>query len=152
MKNRSTRFIAILLALVCILMCTACAGSEPDPNAGVYSAYTAEMFGLKIGVDTVYPDGFTIELKNGGKCKITIGSDSANGKWTLDGTDLNVSGGGIELEGTLENSLMTFDNVADTGLTMTFLLDGAEPPAYTSAQDILDSLEALTEEIAEASK
>lgn len=146
-KNSLLRICAAMLLIVCMLTCIGCS-SEPDPNAGVYQAYTAEMMGFQIGVDELYPDGFSIELKNGGKCTITVGNQSANGKWTLDGTALSVSDGGVELEGTLENSLMTFHNVMDSGVTMTFLLEGAEGPAYTSASDFLNALQDAAEEIA----
>lgn len=141
MKRRMRQLLAVLLVLACLLVTAGCGSSEPDPNAGVYSAYTAEMMGLKIAVEKVYPDGFSIELKNNGKCTITIGDQSANGKWTLEGDKLSVSGGGVELEGTLANSLMTFDDVMDSGVTMTFLLEGAEAPAYTSAEEIIEALE-----------
>lgn len=137
------RILASALVMICLITLIGCGSQEPDPNAGVYVAYTAEMMGLKIGVEKVYPDGFTIELKNNGKCTLTIGKESANGKWTLDGTALSVSGGGVELNGTLENSLMTFPNVMDSGLTMTFLLEGAEAPEYTSAEEILEALEEM---------
>lgn len=141
MKRNSLKICTALLLIVCMLVFAGCGSKEPDPNAGVYQAYTAEMMGFKIGVDEAYPDGFSIELKDGGKCVITVGAESARGKWTLDGTALSVSGGGVELEGTLENSLMTFDDVMGSGMTMTFLLEGAEGPEYVSATDIVKAMQ-----------
>lgn len=152
MRNKTMkRILAAMLVLVCCMMCAACGSKEPNPNAGVYNAYTAEMMGLTIGVESVYPDGFSIELKDGDKCRITVGADSASGKWALDGSSISISGGGVELEGTLENGLMTFDDVMGSGLTMTFLLEGAEAPDYTSAEEILEALEGLNAELENAS-
>lgn len=151
MKN-VRKILAVALVALLLLTAAACGSKEPDPHVGVYHAYTAEMMGFTIGVKEVYPDGFTIELKDGGKVVLTIGEESARGKWTLDGTKLHVEGGGVELDGSLADNLMVFENVMDSGLDMTFLLEGAEGPKFTSITELVEQMEALAAEMEAAAK
>jgi len=113
---------AIVLVAIFVLGMTACGSSEPtDPNAGLYVAATAEAFGIEIEVASIFAGGFNIELKDNGKCKMEVDGQTANGKWTLDGTAFTVSGGGIDCAGTLSNGEMILENVLDSGVNMTFI-------------------------------
>jgi hypothetical protein len=96
-----------------------------DPNAGVWTAVSGEMSGVSLNIADVYSGGFTIELKDKGKCVITIDGTSANGKWTLDDGEFHAEGGGVKLDGTIEGNTMTLENVQDSGLTLTLTKDGA---------------------------
>lgn len=146
------KILAVAMIALLMVAAAACGSKEPDPNAGVYHAYTAEMMGFTIGVKEVYPEGFTIELKDGGKSVLTIGDQSAKGKWTLEGTELHVEGGGVELDGSLADNLMVFENVMDSGLDMTFLKEGAKGPEFTSITELVEQMEALAAEMEAASK
>lgn len=123
MKTKKTaRLICLVLALTLLAsLLAACGSSEPDPNAGVYNADTADMLGISISVADVYPDGFSIELKNGGKCRITVGEKSASGKWTLEGEAISISGGGVDMTGTLKGDTIRVENVMDSGVNMEFV-------------------------------
>ena len=105
------KILACLLAVLLLALALGCSSGDDknDPNLGVYTAKTAEYSGITLNVDQFFEKGFTIELKSGGKCKLTADGESANGKWTLDGTKFHVEGGGIECDGTLENGVMSID-------------------------------------------
>ena len=105
------KFLSCLLAALLLLSIAGCSSGDDknDPNLGVYTAKTAEYSGFTLSVDEFFEKGFTIELKSGGKCKLTADGESANGKWTLDGTAFHVTGGGIDCDGTLENGVMRLD-------------------------------------------
>ena len=56
------KWIALALALVLVLCLAACGESaEPDPNAGLYEAESAQMYGLSIQISDVFEDGFSLE-------------------------------------------------------------------------------------------
>ena len=67
----------------------------------------------------------------GGKCKLTADGESANGKWTLDGTKFHVEGGGIECDGTLENGVMSidYDGVVFNLINEAYAAPAAQAPA-----------------------
>jgi len=122
MKNkRSLRVISLLLLLVLVTSLLVACGSEPDPHAGLYEAESADMMGLSISVKSAFPDGISVELKDGGKCRITVGDQSASGKWTLEGEEISISGGGVELEGTLIDDTIRCENVMDSGVNLNFV-------------------------------
>ncbi len=106
MKKLLTCLLAALL-LMSFLGCSS--GDADDPNLGVYTAKTAEYSGFTVDVNQFFEKGFTIELKSGGKCKLTADGESANGKWTLEGTKFHVNGGGIDCDGTLEKGVIRLD-------------------------------------------
>ena len=104
------KILSLMLAVLLLALAVACSsGDDNDPNLGVYTAKTAEYSGITLNVDQFFEKGFTIELKSGGKCKLTADGESANGKWTLEGTKFHVNGGGIDCDGTLENGVMSID-------------------------------------------
>lgn len=117
---------ALFLAALMLLSFSACSASgSSDPNAGKYIATTAETLGVAVNVSDFFPDGFTIELKDGGKCKITAGKVKANGKWTLENTDFHIKGGGIDCDGTLDRNVIRLNNVMNMGVNITFNKEGA---------------------------
>ena len=104
------KFLSVLLAALLLVLAIGCsAGDDDDPNLGVYTAKTAEYSGFTVNVDQFFEQGFSIELKSGGKCKLTADGKTASGKWTLDGTAFHVNGGGIDCDGTLENGVIRLD-------------------------------------------
>lgn len=117
------RAITVLLVLALLLTLVACGGSpEPDnPNCGMYEAATAEMWGIEVPIEEAFEDGFSVELLGKGKCKIAVGADKANGKWTLDGESIHIEGGGVSLDGTIADGFFYAENVLDSGLNITFV-------------------------------
>ena len=105
------KILSLMLAAMLLLTLAGCSsgGDENDPNLGVYTAKTAEYRGLTVEVNQFFEQGFSIELKSGGKCKLTADGESASGKWTLEGTKFHVNGGGIDCDGTLENGVIRLD-------------------------------------------
>ena len=105
------KILSLMLAALLLLSFAGCSsgGDENDPNLGVYTAKTAEYRGLTVEVNQFFEQGFSIELKSGGKCKLTADGETANGKWTLEGTKFHVNGGGIDCDGTLENGVIRLD-------------------------------------------
>ena len=104
------KILAFLLAALLLLTFLGCSGGDDDdPNLGLYEAKTAEYSGFTVAVDQFFQQGFTIELKSRGKCKLFADGKTASGKWTLDGTAFHVNGGGIDCDGTLENGVIRLD-------------------------------------------
>ena len=131
--NKKTLFIiggavlAVILAIVLIAALAGKGGKTPanaDPNLGVYNAATAEMWGMEMDVSDIWEKGFSIELKDKGKCTIEVDGAKSNGKWTLENGIFRVNGGGVDCDGTLANGVMTLENVLDMGVTLTFEKEG----------------------------
>ena len=103
---------------------TACGDdAKSDPNLGVYEAKSAEMMGMELGVEDVFEDGCSIELKNKGKGTMTFDGDEASFKWELDGDDFSGKGSGAELSGTLKDGVLVLNDIMGSGVTMTFVCD-----------------------------
>lgn len=117
--------LAVILVVVLIAVLGGKGGeASTDPNAGVYNAVTAEMWGVEMNVADIWSGGFSIELKDGGKCRLNIDGNSSSGKWTLEDGALKVSGGGLDCSGTLENGVMTLENVLNMGVTLKLEREG----------------------------
>lgn len=113
--------------LIVVLICTLGGKSgdaATDPNAGVYTAVAAEMWGIEMPAEDLWEKGMTVELMDGGKCKLTVDGEKGSGKWTLDGTAVTISGDGIDAAGTLKDGVMTLENVMDMGVTLTLVREG----------------------------
>ena len=139
--------LVVILAIVLIAVFAGKGGNAPastDPNLGVYNATTAEMWGVEMEVSDFWEKGFSIELKDKGKCAMEVDGAKSNGKWTLEDGAFHVKGGGVDCDGTLANGVMTLENVLGMGITLTFEKEGgstvpAEDPnggAVAGASDL----------------
>ncbi len=130
----------LAIILLIVLIARGCGGgsaSPDDPNLGLYNAATAEMFGMEMDVSSVWEDGVSIELKAKDKCVFEIDGKKYNIKWTLDGTNINVKGKGLDCDGTLEQGVLVLNDVMDSGIKLTFVKEGgyAESAGATEGSD-----------------
>ena len=114
----------VLLIVLLIRGCTGAVKDAFDPNLGVYNATTAEMYGIEMDVTDVWEGGVSIELKAKDKCVFNIDGDKYNIKWTLDGTDINVKGKGLDCDGTLNQGTLVLEDVLGMGVNLTFQKEG----------------------------
>lgn len=114
----------VLLIVLLIRGCTGAVKDAFDPNLGVYNATTAEMYGIEMDVTDVWEGGVSIELKAKDKCVFTIDGEKYNIKWTLDGTDINVKGKGLNCDGTLNQGTLVLEDVLGMGVNLTFQKEG----------------------------
>ena len=131
--NKKTLFIiggaalAVILAVVLILVLGG-KGNTPeasnDPNVGVWNAATASMWGMDMAVSDIFANGVSLELKDNGKCVLTVDGDAANGKWSCEDGALSVTGGGIDCTGSIEGGVLTLTNLMDMGVDLTFEKEG----------------------------
>ena len=131
--NTKTLFIiggaalAVILAVVLILVLGG-KGNTPeasnDPNVGVWNAATASMWGMDMAVSDIFANGVSLELKDNGKCVLTVDGDAANGKWSCEDGALSVTGGGIDCTGSIEGGVLTLTNLMDMGVDLTFEKEG----------------------------
>jgi len=120
------------ILLMCAMLCglAACGGdTSSDPNLGKWTAATAEMLGISMGVDTVFDGGFTVELKAKGKCTLVVSGAKGNGTWTLENGVFSMKSSGETYTGTLQNDVLTLEDVMGSGLTLVFTRDGKAPVA-----------------------
>ena len=101
------RLACLILVLAMLLALAAC--GEPDPNAGVYVATTAEMSGISLDVNSFYEGGLSIELKNGGSAVMTMDGQDYRLKWELDGDAITIIASDTTFSGTLVGDTMTLD-------------------------------------------
>lgn len=130
LKTVSCIVLAVFMTAVC-----ACSGDEgpDDPNLGVYVAKSAEMSGLKIGIEDIYEDGFKLELKKKGKATLSADGESGSMKWTLENGKFHAEGGGATFDGTLKDGDMVLENVMDSGMTLYLECDAVKAAAGTTA-------------------
>ena len=132
----ATMLVLCSLVLACLAGCGA--KSEPDPNAGVYKAVSAEMLGVEMSAEEAFEGSeFSIELLNGGKAKFNYEGKGYKMKWTLDGTAFHAEGGGAELNGTLSGGVLQIKNMMDMGVSVKLVCDelAAAAPAGDAAAD-----------------
>ena len=136
------KILVLILAAALVLTFAACGGgggsASSDPNCGHYEATVLEMMGFTMDVAEVFPDGFSMDLQDGGKAKFNYDGKSYNMKWTLDGTTFHAEGGGAELDGTLAGGVMQLSDVMGSGLEITLVnaeTAGGDAPAAPAAGD-----------------
>jgi len=124
MKKTIKSLVTLAICAAMLLSLAACGGGkQTEPNTGLYKAMFAEMMDVEMKVTDIFAQGFTIELFDKGKCKMTIDGKSANGKWTLNGTDFTIKGGGLDCVGMLEEGAIYLLDVLGMGVDLVFYSD-----------------------------
>ncbi|MBQ7473751.1 MAG: zinc ribbon domain-containing protein [Oscillospiraceae bacterium] len=138
-KQKSNRIVFLVLIALVVLVAAVFlitgkgrGGAGTDKDAlGVYTARMAETSsGIKLDINDLFENGFTIELKDNGKAAINLDGDKGSAKWTLKGGVFTVKGSGIDCSGKLADGLLTLENVMDSGITITFEKNGAAQPVF----------------------
>lgn len=132
-KSLANKIASLLLAALLLFGLTAC--GEALPEAGSYRCVAAEAEGFALDVAELYPDGAVITLGSGGQGVLSEGERSGTLRWSLSGTQITVTMGGVRAKGTLSGDLLVL-TMGDSGVTLTFAREGADfPPDEPSAPD-----------------
>ena len=144
------KLLSVLLILAMVFSFAACGDTTEDPNAGVYDAVTATAMGFTFPIEEVYPAGASVELKSGGKGVVTLGEDSFNVKWSLEGESLTITVSGEPSVGTLKDGTISMDFM-NMGLLMVFQREGAAPVEIPVEENLEKLVDAAVEELLEES-
>ena len=150
--KRMQKQLGLILGVVMAVSLIGCGKSEPDPNSGLYEAQSAEMMGMSMDVSDMFENGVSLELKDGGKAVIDLDGETGKMKWTLEGDSFHAEGGGVELDGTLADGVLTLENMMDMGLNMTLvckeLANAAGDSGYSAPESVLERLKDVENGIA----
>lgn len=156
MKKRIFGLYLIMTILTIYLVGCGDKNNSSDPNLGMYTAKYGSMLGMSMEVEEIFGEGFTIDLKDKGKCEINVDGNKAKGKWTLDGDIFTVEGGGIECEGTLLGGVIQLDDVMGMGLSLTLFNENFEgnerdalPEGTMTEDEANDMINSLTNGMSE---
>ncbi len=127
MKKLTTMFLSMLM----VITVTACGGVSED--ADQYIAYSVSMMGINLEPREVSDEEILLALDEKGKAEFTLEGTSYNCKWETEGENFTLSQGKDEFSGTMIDDLITIENILDSGMDITFLKEGAEPPVDTES-------------------
>ena len=137
-KKKGGKIVFIILAVLAVIAALAYvfatklgggSGKDVDDAAlGLYTAQKAEASGMSISIQSMWKNGFTVELKDKGKAELNVDGTKGSAKWTLDGENINIQGSGVDLSGTLKDGVLTLEDVMGTGVRLYFTKDGASLP------------------------
>ncbi|MDO4617757.1 MAG: hypothetical protein Q4B03_09970 [Lachnospiraceae bacterium] len=111
---------------------------EPEGStiAGNYISVVGEMWGVSLTGEDM--EGFSINLEDGGACTLVVDGDSGNASWTEDGDILTIEIEGEEIQGTIGEDILVFEDMLGMGMDITFAKEGtdaAKPENYLPEED-----------------
>ena len=127
------KLLCLVTLLAMLLSLTGCGSAKQDAYCGVYEARSGQMNGIIVSVKKVYENGFSIELKKGGKAVLHIDDADYNIKWELDGTRVHLIAADTEFFGTLEDGVMTLPDFLSSGVDFTLVCNALVPKDSYSA-------------------
>ncbi|MBM6809203.1 hypothetical protein [Faecalicoccus pleomorphus] len=116
-----------LIGLMCTALFLSGCGSSSNADSeyeGKYVSVSGESMGITLTGDDI--SGFSLELKSGGKGTMTIYEDSESITWENDDKNLKITLSGTDIEGTIGEDTITFENMLDMGMDLTFAKEGTE--------------------------
>mgnify|MGYP000685951186 CR=1 FL=1 len=124
--------IAIPVIFLLMIIVTMISGSirtgkpnASDPNQGTWEAAYAEIGGSVTQVEDAFGSGFLMDLNDKGKCVVTVDGTKSYGKWTLNGGAFQLDCGGLSCTGTLQDEILTLNDVQGQGVTLYFVKSGS---------------------------
>ena len=112
--------ICVVLLVAMLLTLPAC-GSKPDPNCGVYEARIGTVDGITVSVQQVYENGFSVELKDGGKAVLKIDGEDYRLTWKCEGDRLTIEAKDTSFHGTLSEGMMVLEDFNGSGIDFTLI-------------------------------
>ncbi len=132
MSPKRMILIAIPVIFLLMIIVTMISGSirtgKPnagDPNQGTWEAAYAEIGGSVTQVEDAFGSGFLMDLNDKGKCVVTVDGTKSYGKWTLNGGVFQLDCGGLSCTGTLQDEILTLNDVQGQGVTIYFVKSGS---------------------------
>ena len=119
-------FAGMIGVLCVVFMLSACGGSgRTDAEyEGKYISVSGEAIGMTLTGEDI--SGFGLELKSGGKGTMTVNGESDTIKWTNDDKNITVKISGTDIVGAIGQDTITFDNMLNMGMKLTFAKEGSE--------------------------
>ena len=130
--------IMVILVTAIFMVLSACGSNKnvDESLLGNYIPVTGEMMGIALVGDDL--DGFSIELKQGGKGTMTVEGDTGSVKWKNDDSTVTVTVDGVEMVAARGEDCLVFDDILGMGMKMTFAKEGTEaanPELYLPETD-----------------
>ena len=110
-----------------------------DDVLGLYHADKGVAYGNDIPIETMWENGFAIELKADGKCSLNINGTEGSGSWSMDGDTISFNVPGFNMDGTLVDGVLTLKDVYGLGVDLYFTQDGSLVPASKPETTSADS-------------
>ena len=118
------KLIVFLLSLALLLSLSSCADStDAELLHGTYVARNAYLDETEISLKSMFPEGFEISLKKGGKCELHINSGKYSGSWQCIGSSFRAEGAGAVLEGTVGSGELFLKGVLGSGVSVRLVCD-----------------------------
>lgn len=114
--------LAGVLCIVCLL--AACGGRADGTYVGKWICVSGSMDGMSLTGDDV--NDFSLELRKGSRAIMEISGQTHKIKWKNDAETLTLKIDGVETVGTLGDDTITFDDMLNMGLNLTFAREGSE--------------------------
>lgn len=116
--------LTIILVLMVLLGCRI-PGKSKDPNIGVWTAATAEIFGDVYEADEIFDGDFVIELMKNGKCELRAEGEIEACKWEIKKNVITITGVGDDdtIEAIINDGVMVIEDFAETGVKITLEKD-----------------------------
>ena len=139
-KGISKLAVAIIVALsaviitsvaLIIVMLAGSGANYTEADIGSYAAVAAEKDDVTVDVSGLFDSGFSIELRNRGRCKINLNGEVISGKWSCIDTRLAVSGGGFTYSGYVSDGVMLLENLMNEGISLTLKTDAVSTELLT---------------------
>ena len=90
MKKSIALLLVVILGISLLASCGG--GSSNDPNIGTWTAVSVNAFGVQMGVDDVFENGASIELKANGKCTLNLDGEKVNTDWSSNNGEITIKG------------------------------------------------------------
>lgn len=91
-RVKMKKMIVFALSLMMVFVFASCGKSMADsPYVGTWKATEASYSGFEMSVESILGGEMSFELKDNGKCVMTIAGEETSGKWTENEDGFNVA-------------------------------------------------------------
>lgn len=138
MKKKISAFFTGL-CMICTLFMLGCGGNaEKSLYEGKWTAVSAQMMGMSVGIEETFGGEFEFEVKGGGKASVCIGEETGKGKWSAEEEQFTLEIEGEEMVGVIGENTISFDDMLGMGVKIIFAKEGTEamnPDLYLTEEE-----------------
>lgn len=137
MRKSLSVILSIVLTATMMLAFAACGGKSADSEyEGTYIAIEGEIAGLTVDKDSLEDYNYSLVINDDETATLCALGKDFECSWKADDTSITLTNDGTDIVGTIDEDIVTFDDLLGSGAKIIFAKEGSDAAEAESSSSV----------------